>query len=81
MACSIGADPVPSINRASAEELEDLDGIGPTLSQRIVEERRKGPFQSVDDLRRVRGIGKKTLENLRPHITVGGDRNRVVRAE
>jgi competence protein ComEA len=55
------------INRASPEELARLPGIGPTLAKRIVEGR---PFASVADLRRVKGIGAKTLEKLRPHVVV-----------
>jgi competence protein ComEA len=70
-----------NINQASAEELQRLPGIGPKLAQRIVEERRKGPFKSVDDLKRVSGIGPKTLEKLRPHITVGGTPVRVATAD
>lgn len=58
------------VNHATAAELRRLPGIGPTLSQRILEARTKQPFRSVDDLRRVRGIGAKTLERLRPHITI-----------
>lgn len=57
------------INRASAEELQRLPGIGPKLSQRLVEERSKGPFRSAEDLRRVSGIGPKTVERLRPYLT------------
>lgn len=58
------------INRASAGDLELLPRIGPTLAQRIIEERaRGGPFGSVDDLRRVRGIGPRTVELLRPLAT------------
>lgn len=59
------------INRANAEELQRLPGIGPKLSQRIIDERQKAPFKSVDELRRVSGIGAKTLEKLRPYIMVG----------
>ncbi len=70
------------INRASAEELRKLPGIGPKLSQRIIEERRKAPFQSVDDLRRrVPGIGPITLQNLRPYVTVENDRVQVATGE
>ena len=58
------------VNHATAEELRRLPGIGPTLSQRIVEVRAKQPFRSVEDLSRVRGIGAKTLERLRPHVVV-----------
>jgi DNA uptake protein ComE-like DNA-binding protein len=56
------------VNRASAAELMQLPGVGPTLSARIVAGR---PFASVDDLRRVKGIGAKTLEGLRPHVVAG----------
>ncbi len=59
------------VNRAGEEELQRLPGIGPTLARRIVEARRVAPFRSVDDLRRVRGIGVKTLEKLRPCVLVG----------
>lgn len=58
------------INRASAAELRALPRIGPVLSQRILEARAKKPFRSVDDLRRVRGIGPKTLDQLRPYVVV-----------
>lgn len=58
------------VNHATAAELRRLPGIGPTLSQRIIETREQQPFRSVEDLRRVRGIGVKTLERLRPHVIV-----------
>jgi competence protein ComEA len=58
------------VNRATAADLSRLPGIGKTLSQRIIETRTQKPFRSIDDLRRVRGIGAKTLERLRPHITI-----------
>jgi competence protein ComEA len=60
------------VNRAGEEELQQLPGIGPTLARRIIEVRQAAPFRSVEDLRRVRGIGVKTLEKLRPHVTVDG---------
>jgi len=70
------------INRASAAELQRLPGIGPVIAARIVEERRKGPFKSVDDLRpRVLGIGPKKLRMLRPYATVASDGERVATAE
>jgi competence protein ComEA len=59
------------LNRATREQLQTLPGIGPALSARIIEARRAKPFTSVDELRRVKGIGAKTLARLRPHITVG----------
>ncbi len=59
------------LNRATAVELEKLPGIGPTLAARIVAWREAhGPFQSVEDLLLVPGIGPKTLEGLRDKVTV-----------
>jgi competence protein ComEA len=60
-----------SVNTASAEELEALPGIGPTLAAAIVEDReRNGPFRSVDELTRVPGIGDGRLSQLRDLVTV-----------
>jgi competence protein ComEA len=60
------------VNVATAADLELLPGIGPALAQRIVDDRtRSGPFQRVEDLDRVRGIGPRTLERLRPFVRVG----------
>ena len=49
--------------------LELLDGIGPKLSEAIVEERARAPFATVDDLVRVKGIGAGRLEAVRPFVT------------
>ena len=57
------------INDADAEELEELNGIGETLSALIVEEREKnGPFHYAEDLEVVKGIGLRTLERFRGQI-------------
>ncbi len=67
------ADTPVNVNTASVAELEGLKGIGAAKAQAIVEHRDKnGQFQSVDDLKLVRGIGDKMLEQLRPQVTVGG---------
>ena len=60
-----------NINEATALDLQRLPSIGPTLSQRIVDERNRKLFEKVDDLRRVSGIGVKTMEKLRPYVMVG----------
>jgi competence protein ComEA len=59
-----------NINRASAEELQRLPGVGPTLAARIIHSRELRPFKSADDLRHVGGIGAKKLELMRPFVTV-----------
>lgn len=59
------------VNAASAAELSALPGLGPALAQRIVDDREaRGPFKSVDDLDRVKGIGKAIVERLRPYAVV-----------
>jgi competence protein ComEA len=65
-------DPL-NLNSASREALQALNGIGPALSKRIIEYRStKHPFQTVTELKRVDGIGPKTLADLRPVVTVSG---------
>jgi competence protein ComEA len=74
------AQPV-DINRATLEELQQVPNIGAVLAQRIVDERGKGPFKSINDLCRVSGIKQKKVEQLRPYITVGRGPVRVVAAD
>ncbi|BCJ88581.1 ComEA family DNA-binding protein [Effusibacillus dendaii] len=60
-----------NINTATAAELDAVNGIGSTRANDIVAFReRQGPFQSVDDLLKVKGFGPKLLESLREQITV-----------
>jgi competence ComEA-like helix-hairpin-helix protein len=68
---SHGARPKPAgglvnVNTATAAELEALPGVGPVIARRIVEGR---PYRSVDDLDRVKGIGKRRLEEIGPLVT------------
>ena len=59
------------INRANADELDRLPGIGPKTAKAIIEHRtRNGPFASVDDLLAVRGIGPATLAEIRNWVKV-----------
>lgn len=56
------------VNRATEPELAQLPGVGAALAARIVAAR---PFAEVDDLRRVKGLRRGTLERLRPFVTAG----------
>ena len=64
------AGPV-NINTASLAELDTLPGVGPTTAQAIIDHReQQGPFQTVDELLDVRGIGDAKLDELRERVVV-----------
>ncbi len=66
----LAAGPI-NINTASVEELDTLPGIGPSIAQRIVEDRMAhGPFKTPEDLKRVRGIGDALFNQIKDRITV-----------
>ena len=59
------------LNRATADELEALPGIGAVLAQRVVAFRESaGRFRTVEDLRGVKGIGAKKFDRLKSLVTV-----------
>jgi competence protein ComEA len=62
------------VNKATAAELDSIKGIGPTISAKIVDERKKGNFKDWNDfVSRVSGIGEKSAANLSTNgLTVGG---------
>lgn len=69
-----GQEPQPqgalNINRATEEQLQSLDGIGPVLARRIVDYRTAhGPFDRPEELLEVEGIGPVLLEQIRAYIT------------
>ena len=59
------------VNSATAAELASLPGIGASKAAAIIAEREKKPFGSVEDLERVRGIGARTVEDLRAKVSIG----------
>lgn len=57
------------VNAAELPELINIPEVGGTLGQRIIDYRQQyGPFQNVDQLRHVKGIGPKTLEKIKPYL-------------
>lgn len=66
-----GASSAPvNLNSASVAELDALPGIGPTRAQDIVREREAhGPFRTVEDLQRVKGLGAARIAELRERVT------------
>ena len=67
---SVHAGPI-NINRATAKQLDALDGIGPVIAQRIVEYRKThGSFISIDDLQKVSGIGAAKFAQIKAKVRI-----------
>lgn len=63
-----------NINTATQSELEAVKGLGPTKAQSIIAYRdANGNFKSLDDLDKVKGFGKASIEKLKSELTVGPD--------
>ena len=63
-----------NVNLATAEELQELPRIGPKIAQRIVEHRQlHGPFQSLEQLKSVEGIGPRTVTLLDSLVVIQAD--------
>jgi len=61
-----------NINTANADELATLAGVGKVKAEAIIAYRTaNGNFKTVEDLSKVKGIGDKSVEKLKPEITVG----------
>ena len=62
-----------NINSATKEQLETLDGIGPVKAQAIIDYRKKnGPFKSLEDVKKVDGVGDATFDKIRKDISLSG---------
>jgi len=75
--CLLFAGPV-NVNTADAETIaRELQGVGPSRARAIVDYRESnGPFEAVDDLLKVKGIGPKVLEENRKNILLKDEQNR-----
>ncbi|HWY05491.1 MAG TPA: helix-hairpin-helix domain-containing protein [Candidatus Acidoferrales bacterium] len=61
-----------NLNTASATDLQQVPGIGPSTAQKILDTRKSyGAFKTVDDLLAIKGIGPKKLDKMRKYLTVG----------
>ncbi|HJE66501.1 MAG TPA: helix-hairpin-helix domain-containing protein [Campylobacter avium] len=59
-----------NINTATVEELQSLKGIGKSKAQAIVAYRNEQNFTSIDEIKKVKGIGPKLFESIKQDITV-----------
>lgn len=71
--CAAPAPGLIDVNTASQSELESLPGIGEVYAKRIIEGR---PYRSVNDLTRVKGIGRKTLDKFKDMVTAGTEQKK-----
>jgi competence protein ComEA len=63
---------VVNLNTATPEELSLIPGVGPARVRNILAYRHAHPFRTVDELARIKGIGRKTIRRWRIHLAVGG---------
>jgi competence ComEA-like helix-hairpin-helix protein len=74
---------VVNLNTASPDELRLIPGVGPSRVRNILAYRKLHPFRTVDELARIKGIGRRTVRKWRQHLAVSGPSTaqRVVRPE
>ena len=66
-----GFDGQIDINAATSAQLQLIPGIGPSIAQRIIDYRTEnGNFTAIEDLLKIKGIGTKTFEQMKPYIKV-----------
>lgn len=73
VAAAVELDGEININTASAEQLELLPGIGPSIASRIVSYRKSHPFKKRNQIMRVKGVGQKTFAKVKDYLVVEGE--------
>lgn len=63
---------VLNVNTATAEQLALLPGVGPSRARAILEYRAKQPFAKVEELRKVKGVGRGVMKRIQGHVAVAG---------
>jgi competence protein ComEA len=66
------AEGVVNINTATEDQLRLLPGIGPVKARAVIKHREKSKFTGTHQIIRVKGIGRKTYQRLRPYLTIQG---------
>jgi len=62
-----------NLNLATAAQLELLPGVGPATAAKIIAYRERRPFRTIRQLMRIKGIGAKRFEAMRPYLTIEGE--------
>ena len=67
---SVAVESKININKATADELMILKGIGPKIAEKIIDYRKNNPFVELEDIVQVKGIGPKVYKNIKDYIVV-----------